>query len=317
MNNNEQPGWPQQPNNQPHTTPQSPEQGTYPPVPPAPGQWGQAQQFPHPSQQGPEPLADTTLRYGHLPSPEASQQYGQAPIFMQAPSKTGIPMWGWIAGGVGAVAVIAVAGVLVFNGLSGGRQPEVLPSPSISESAAPEESADAAASEGAGGAVYLFDDSDFTSVPVWSIREPAGWTKEPVKAGEVNYRNAKLQCTFTIHQAALPATRDAGDEAATAAAMATEIGAVKQAVGKPVEVVDDAGSVYVDLRDGSKDIELQEAELRFKNDNNADVVYRMAMRATTGSSGLMELALACPGGMADEEALWQDLTDHVSMVDAA
>ncbi|TAP45180.1 hypothetical protein [Arthrobacter sp. S39] len=291
MNTNEQPGWPQQAKNQPHTAPQ---------------------------QRGSEPLADTTLRYGHLPSPEQSQHYGQPPMFMQAPPKTGISMWGWIAGGAGVVAVIAVAGVLVFNGLSGGsKQPEVLHSPSISESAAPEESADAAASDGAGSAVYLFDESDFTSPPVWSIREPEGWTKEPVKAGEVNYRNARLQCTFTIHQDALPATRDAGDEAATAAAMATEIGGVKQAVGKPVEVVDEAGSVYVGLRDGSKDIELQEAELRFKNDNNADVVYRMAMRATTGSSGLMELALACPGGVADEGALWLELTDRVSMVDAA
>ncbi len=62
----------------------------------------------------------------------------------------------------------------------------------------------------------------------------------------VNARNANLQCTGNIHQAA------------QARAMATEIGAVKQAVGKPVEVVDDAESVYVDLRDGSQDIELQE-----------------------------------------------------------
>lgn len=152
---------------------------------------------------------------------------------------------------------------------------------------------------------------------MWSLRDPDGWTREPVKEGEVNYRNASLQCTFTIYQAVLPGTGGDGDEAATAAAMASEIGGVKQAVGKPVEVVDDAGSVYVNLRDGSKDIELQEAELRFKNDNNADVVYRLALRATTSSDGLMELALACPGGMEDESALWQDLTDRVSMVDAA
>ncbi|MDR7160122.1 hypothetical protein J2X42_002838 [Arthrobacter sp. BE255] len=38
--------------------------------------------------------------------------------------------------------------------------------------------------------------------------------------------------------------------------MATEIGGVKQAVGKPVEVVDDAGSVYVGLRDGNNHIKL-------------------------------------------------------------
>lgn len=133
----------------------------------------------------------------------------------------------------------------------------------------------------------------------------------------VNYRNASLQCTFTIYQAVLPGTGGAGDEAATAAAMATEIGGVKQAVGKPVEVMDDVRSVYVNLRDGSKEIELQEAELRFKNDNNADVVYRMAVRAATSSDGLMELRLACPGGMEEESALWQDLTDRVSMVDSA
>ena len=238
-------------------------------------------------------------------------------MFTPAPPKSGIPVWGWIAGGVGVAAVIAVAGALVFNGLSGGKRPDVLPSPDVTESAATEETADAAASEDAGGAVYLFDDSDFTSPPVWSIREPEGWTKEPVKAGEVNYRNAKLQCTFTIHQAALPGTRGAGDEAATAAAMATEISAVKQAVGKPVEVVDDAGSVYVKLRDGSQDIEMQEAELRFKNDKDADVVYRMAVRATTTGNGLMELALACPGGMTTEPELWTELTDRVSMADAA
>jgi hypothetical protein len=75
--------------------------------------------------------------------------------------------------------------------------------------------------------------------------------------------------------------------------------------------------VYVDLRDGGKDIELQEAELRFKNNNEANVVYRMAVRATTGSSGLMELALACPGSLDTELELWLDLTDRVSMVDAA
>ena len=31
----------------------------------------------------------------------------------------------------------------------------------------------------------------------------------------------------------------------------------------------------------------------------------------------MELALACPGGLASEYELWLELTDRVSMVDAA
>lgn len=85
-------------------------------------------------------------------------------MFTQAPPKTGMPVWGW-------VAVFAVAGVLAFNGLAGGsEQPDALPAPdpsvSVSESAAPEETADAATSEGAGGAVYLLDDSDFASARV-------------------------------------------------------------------------------------------------------------------------------------------------------
>lgn len=302
MNNNDQPGWPPQPDNQ-----GQPQDGPpYPPVPPAPGQGGQ-QPFPPYTQQ---------------PYGGAGQQYGQAPMFTQAPSRTGMPVWGWVASGVGAVAVFAVAGVLIFNGLSGGKQPEVLPSPHVTESAATEEaldeeSADAVASEDTGGSVYLFNDANFSSAPVWSVREPEGWTKETVKEGMVNYRNAGLQCTFTIHQAVLPGAHGTGDEAATAVAMASEINGVKEAVGRPVDVIDDAGSVYVDLRDGSQDIELQEAELRFKNDNEADVVYRMAVRATTSSSGLMELALACPGSLDTELELWLDLTDRVSMTDAA
>lgn len=306
MNNNEQPGWPQQPNNQ-----GMPQDGPpYPPVPPAPGQGGQ------------QPVPPYTQQPGQQPYGGAGQQYGQAPMFTQAPSRTGMPVWGWVAGGVGAVAVFAVAGVMILNGLSGSKQPDVLPSPNVSESTATEEaldeeSADAVASDDTGGSVYLFNDADFSNAPVWSVREPEGWTKEPVKEGMVNYRNAGLQCTFTIHQAVLPGARGTGDEAATAVAMASEINGVKEAVGRPVDVVDDAGSVYVDLRDGSQEIELQEAELRFKNDNDADVVYRMAVRATTGSSGLMELALACPGSLDTELELWLDLTDRVSMVDAA
>ena len=42
----------------------------------------------------------------------------------------------------------------------------------------------------------------------------------------------------------------------------------------------------------------------------------MAVRATASSNGLMELALACPGSLATESELWQELTDGVRMVDA-
>ncbi len=252
---------------------------------------------------------------GQQPYGQPGQYYGQAPAFTQPPKK-GMPVWGWVAGGVGAVAVVAVAGVLAFNGLAGGnKQPEVLPSPNASESAAPEESADASATESA-SAVYLFDESDFTTPPAWMITEPSGWTKEEVKAGMFNYRNASLQCTFTTYQAVLSPTGETGDEATTALVMDSEIAAVEKSVGKPVEVVTDAASTYVNLRDGSQDIELQEAELRFKNDKDVDVVYRMAVRATSSSNGLMELALACPGSMITEPELWTELTDSVSMVDA-
>jgi hypothetical protein len=61
---------------------------------------------------------------------------------------------------------------------------------------------------------------------------------------------------------------------------------------------------------------MREAELRFKNDNNADVSYLMAVRATSSSSGLMELALACPAGLETKDILWFDLTDRVAVVDA-
>ncbi|MET3175774.1 UNVERIFIED_ORG: hypothetical protein ABIB52_003643 [Arthrobacter sp. UYCu721] len=280
MNNNQQPGWPQQPDNQP----QQPEDGSqYPPIPPAPGQapgqsWPPPQSQPHEHQQGQQP-------YG-----APGQRYVQAPAFTQTPPKSGMPVWGWVAGGVGSVAVIAVAGVMAFNGLaSGSKQPEAAPSPIASESAAPEESAAAAASAGAGAgagsAVNLFDESDFSSPPAWSVKEPSGWTKEPVKEGMTNYRNASLQCTFTTYQAVLEPTGETGDEATTALVMASEIDAVEKSVGKPVEVIDDAASTYVKLRDGNKDIELQEAELRFKNDKDIDVVYRMALRTTPEATG--------------------------------
>lgn len=50
--------------------------------------------------------------------------------------------------------------------------------------------------------------------------------------------------------------------------------------------------MYVASVGGRQDIELCDAEFQFKDDNAADVVYPMAVLATTGSSGLMALGLA-------------------------
>jgi hypothetical protein len=208
---------------------------------------------------------------------------------------------------------------VVFNGLTGGgKDPVAAPDATAGKSAAPDESGKetATATSEPAAAVYLFDESDFTSAPVWSVKTPEGWTMESVKEGTVNYTNSSLQCTFTTHQAVLPPTGETEDEAATALVMASEIDAVKQSVGKPVDVVTDAASTYVKLREGMNEIEPQEAELRFKNAKDADVIYRMALRATPGSDGLMELGLACPASLSTESTLWSDLTDRVAMVDA-
>ena len=250
MTNNQQPGWPQQPNHQPpdnqqpnHQQPQ-PDGSPYPPIPPAPGHEAQPPQFPPYVQQQGQQSGQPT--YGN-----PGQQYGTGTAFVQAPQKKGVPVWGWVAGGVGVVAVIVVAGVMAFNGLASNNRPDAVPDLKASESAAPEESADAGdlADAGAseGGAVYLFDESDFSSAPVWSVREPQGWTAEPVKEGMVNYRNSSLQCTFTTYQATMNPTGGIGDEAATAQVMASEIEGVRKSVHTPVDVVADTRSTYVNL----------------------------------------------------------------------
>lgn len=259
--------------------------------------------------------------YGN-PGGQPGDQPNQGTTFMKPPPKKGLPVWGWAAGGVGIAAVIAVAGALVFNGLESNQQPNAVPDPSASETAAPEKSAseelaDAGATETDIRDVYTFDDAGFSGPPVWSVKEPQGWSTEPVKEGMVNYTNASLQCTFTTYQATIEPTGGSDDEAATAQVMATEIEAVRKSLGKPVEVIDDAESLYVTLRDGEEKIEMQEAELRFKNGSGADVIYRMAVRATSSSNGLMELALACPADLVSELQLWVDLTDRVSMMDPA
>lgn len=329
MTNNQQPGWPQQPNNQ-----QPPPEGTpHPPIPPAPvfGPDGQPQQFPpHTQQPGQQPYTQQPGQppYAQQEWPQQGQppygneggQYGPGSSFMQAPPKKGMPVWGWVAGGAGVVAVLAVAGVMAFNGLAGSNQADPVPDLKATESAAPEESAaseDLADSEATRStSVYTFDDAGFTSAPVWSIKEPQGWTKEQVSEGTVNYRNASLQCTFTTYQATLEPTGETDDEASTKRILASEIEGVKTSLGKPVELVDDTRSLYVKLRDDGREIEMQQAELRFKNDSDADVVYRLAVRTTTSSNGLMELALACPAGMDYDYGLWLELAERVTMVEA-
>jgi hypothetical protein len=98
VSNNQQPGWPQQPNNQQRPQPEN--GASYPPIRPAP-EHGDQPQFPPYAQQ-------------------PGQQYGQAPMVAQAPPKTGMPVWGWVACGVAGLAIIAAAGAVVFNRLAGG-----------------------------------------------------------------------------------------------------------------------------------------------------------------------------------------------------
>ncbi|XAS66639.1 hypothetical protein V3C33_14235 [Micrococcaceae bacterium Sec5.7] len=55
-------------------------------------------------------------------------------------------MWGWMACGAGGLAVTVVAGVMVFNGLTGGSKELVAaPDAMASKSAAPAESGKATA----------------------------------------------------------------------------------------------------------------------------------------------------------------------------
>ena len=255
--------------------------------------------------------------WSQQPNGESGQQYAQASLTTQAHPTAGVPLWGWIAGGAGVATVAAVAGLLVFNGLSGGsKDPEALPDPGASDRTALENLAEPTGPGLPDTWVYLDYETDFTKAPVWSVREPQGWTTERVKEGMVEYRNANLQCTFTVYEGALPAVGQIGDEAATAAAMASEIEAVKKAAGKPVVILEE-GLTFVDFRDGSRRIQMQEVALRYKDGQEADVIHRMAVRATNTSNGLMALTMACPSDLPTELGLWQQLTDRVAMVDAS
>ncbi|MDN4645130.1 hypothetical protein [Arthrobacter sp. PsM3] len=284
LNNDQQPGVPQQPENNGWQQPGQPPYGD-----PAQGPYGQP---------GPGP-------------------------FGQAPPKGGIPAWGWLAGGVGVAAVLAVAGVMVLNGLGQGNGGAAAPAPTEStrnpESAKPSGGATADGSPAAasgGDDVYLFQDADFTSPPVWSAKMPDGWKMSGVKGGTITYRSSENPCIFTTHQAILPPREATVDEKATAATMQGEIEGVKNLAATPVTVVTDAGSTYTKLRTsaGTK-IELQEAELRFKNKSNTELVYRIAVRSMPSGNGLMELNLACPASLPTESDLWTELKDSLTMVD--
>jgi hypothetical protein len=228
------------------------------------------------------------------------------------------------------VALLGVGGVVLANSLAGALKPGPVPcgsgaagclppsptaspGPAVSEETAPSE--EPAPSAG-GDSVYLFDESDFTAPPVWSIQKSDNWQMQDVKGGTITYRNSANNCLFTTHQAILPPTGETKDEGATALSMAQEIAGVRAQAAGNVEVVDDSGSVYAKLRnDDGAVIELREAELRFKNRKDVDLVFRIALRSMPGSDGLMELTQACPASVDDEDLLWSGNTGSVTMTD--
>jgi len=313
VSNNQQPGSPEQPGSNSNSRP------VPPPPPAAPGQAHYALQPPHVPQPGQEQGAPY-----QLPPYSQGQQYAQANA---AAPKRSVPLWGWIGGGVAAVALLGVGGVVLANSLAGALRPGPVPCgsgtagclpPSASASPGPEDPAaseDPAPSAG-GDSVYLFDESDFTSPPVWSIQKSDDWQTQDIKGGTIIYRNSANNCLFTTHQAILPPTDETKDEGATASSMAQEIAGVRAQAAGNVEVVDDSGSVYAKLRNGDGAvIELQEAELRFKNRKDVDLVFRIALRSMPGSDGLMELTQACPASVDDEDLLWSENTGSVTMTD--
>lgn len=296
MNIDQQPGMPQQPV---HNGWQQP---------------GQQNQPGYPDQQA----------HGQPPYPPRADQYNfNQPPYGPPPPKGGFPVWGWVASGVGVVAVLAVAGVMALGGLGSAKEREPAPAPteSTGSSASAEATEEATTDESSAAAsgdedLYIFQDADFTSPPVWSVQLPAGWTMSDAKDGTTQYRSSDNPCLFTTHQAVLPPSGAVTDEEATKASMQAEIEGVKKAAASPVTVVTDAESLYTKLRNADgRVIELQEAELRFKNKIDVDLVVRLAVRAMPSGTGLMELDLACPANMPTESDVWTELTGSVTMVD--
>ncbi|CAN7471459.1 hypothetical protein LJR078_003266 [Arthrobacter sp. LjRoot78] len=262
--------------------------------------------------------------HGQPPYPPRADQYNfNQPPYGPPPPKGGFPVWGWVASGVGVVAVLAVAGVMALGGLGSAKEREPAPAPteSTGSSASAEATEEATTDESSAAAsgdedLYIFQDADFTSPPVWSVQLPAGWTMSDAKDGTTQYRSSDNPCLFTTHQAVLPPSGAVTDEEATKASMQAEIEGVKKAAASPVTVVTDAESLYTKLRNADgRVIELQEAELRFKNKIDVDLVVRLAVRAMPSGTGLMELDLACPANMPTESDVWTELTGSVTMVD--
>lgn len=309
MNNTQQPGWPEQP--EPGQPRPNGNDGAVPPPPPAaPGQAPWLQRTPYGTP--PVPPAPESVPYG---APHGT------PGNIPAKPKGGIPLWGWIGGGVAVVGLLGVGAVVLANTLAGALKPDPEPCgsgasgclpPSPSASAGPE----ASAGTGEAGSLYLFDESDFAAPPVWSIRKSPDWEVQDIKGGTVTYRNSTNNCLFTTHQAILPPTGETTDEAATALTMEQEIAGIRAGAAGNFEVVDDSGSVYAKLRnDDGATIELQEAELRFTNRKDVDLVYRVALRSMPGSDGLMELTQVCPANAPSEDLVWSENTESVTMID--
>ncbi|MCY1242337.1 hypothetical protein D9M72_552910 [compost metagenome] len=98
---------------------------------------------------------------------------------------------------------------MVLGGLGSNKQQEAAPAPTetagSSESAGATEEATGESSAIASGEedLYIFQDADFTSAPVWSTKMPEGWTMSEVKGGTIQYRSKESPCNFTTHQAIL------------------------------------------------------------------------------------------------------------------
>lgn len=332
MNNHQQPGTPQQPEHNGWQHPEAPvpgpdvEQQQTTPYPPQPGQHYQQNQQGQPEfGQPPYPPQADQYNFGQPPYGDPGHgHYGQPGPgqFGPTPPKRRFPVWGWVVAGIGTLAILAFGGLMLLGAIVQASQASPTPKPTetagSSESAGATEEAttDGSSAAPVDDATYLFEDADFTSAPVWSTAMPAGWTMSDAKSGTFTYRNSENGCMFTTHQAILPPRSAVTDEEATKTSMQIEMEGIKKAAASPVTVVTDADSLYTKLRNADgRTIELQEAELQFKNKSNVDLVYRMAIRSMPAGDGLMELILVCPASLPTESEVWTELTDSVTMVD--
>ena len=275
-------------------------------------------------QHPPNPPRADQYNFGQPPYGDAGPgQYGQPGPMQsgQTPPKRKFPVWGWVLMGIGTLAILAFGGLLWLGAIVQASQASPTPAKTAGSSESAQATEEATTDESSAAAtgdedLYIFQDADFTTPPVWSVQMPAGWTMSDAKDGTIQYRSSDNPCLFTTHQAILPPSDSTTDEEATRASMQAEIEGVKKAAASPVTVVTDADSLYTKLRNADgRVIELQEAELRFKNKIDVDLVVRLAVRAMPSGNGLMELDLACPANMPTESDVWTELTDSVTMVD--